>query len=99
MNALRDWYRECEQHRDLNVHCVARAPKFLRPRSEWQLSNIALTIAVSFQRREVFTVSESLREQLTLRFFAKDIRVRNPCSLDNLAAALNDLNIFPVLGN
>ncbi len=27
-NALRNWYREYEQYRDLRVRCVARAPKF-----------------------------------------------------------------------
>lgn len=27
-NALRNWYREYQQHQDLRVGCVARAPKF-----------------------------------------------------------------------
>ncbi|MBB3980199.1 transposase-like protein [Rhizobium azooxidifex] len=27
-NALKNWYREYEEHRDLRVRCVARAPKF-----------------------------------------------------------------------
>lgn len=27
-NALRNWYREYEEHRDLRVRCMARAPKF-----------------------------------------------------------------------
>lgn len=27
-NALRNWYREYQQHRDLRVRCVARTPKF-----------------------------------------------------------------------
>ena len=27
-NALRNWYREYQQHQDLRVRCAARAPKF-----------------------------------------------------------------------
>lgn len=49
-NALRNWYREYEQHRDLRFRSVARAPKFLRRRSWWHLSTTALTIAVSLRR-------------------------------------------------
>ncbi len=57
-------------------------------------------VAEELARRSVpFIVSSGLESTAQMVFFAKGIRVPRPCSLDNLAAALNDLNIFPVLCN
>lgn len=49
-NALRNWYREYEEHRDLRVRVWLARRSFLRPRSKRRLSTTALTIAVSLRR-------------------------------------------------
>lgn len=38
-NALRNWYREYQQHRDLRVRCVARAPKYSEAQKQTALEH------------------------------------------------------------
>ena len=38
-NALRNWYREYQQHQDLRVRCVARAPKFTEAQKQTALEH------------------------------------------------------------
>lgn len=38
-NALRNWYREYQQHQDLRVRCVARAPKFTETQKQTALEH------------------------------------------------------------